>query len=85
VAVREAQKLVEAHIRPQDINHVREESAADVRLTSFDARTTPLLAPEEPVKLGGDGASFEWLMAHASEVEDGVVLDFAAQRERVSG
>lgn len=35
--------VVEARIRPQDINHVREESPADVRLTSFDARTTPLL------------------------------------------
>jgi HlyD family type I secretion membrane fusion protein len=35
--------VVEAHIRPQDINHVREQSAAEVRLSSFDARTTPLL------------------------------------------
>jgi HlyD family type I secretion membrane fusion protein len=35
--------VVEARIRPQDINHVHEESTADVRLTSFDARTTPLL------------------------------------------
>lgn len=35
--------VVEARIRPQDINHVREQSLADVRLTSFDARTTPLL------------------------------------------
>jgi HlyD family type I secretion membrane fusion protein len=35
--------VVEARIRPQDINHVREESLADVRLSSFDARTTPLL------------------------------------------
>lgn len=36
--------VVEARIRPQDINHVRERSLADVRLTSFDARTTPLLS-----------------------------------------
>jgi HlyD family type I secretion membrane fusion protein len=35
--------VVEARIRPQDINHVREGSAAEVRLTSFDARTTPPL------------------------------------------
>jgi HlyD family type I secretion membrane fusion protein len=35
--------IVEAHIRPQDINHVREGSKAEVRLSSFDARTTPLL------------------------------------------
>jgi len=35
--------VVEANIRPQDINHVREDSAAEVRLSAFDARTTPLL------------------------------------------
>lgn len=35
--------VVEAHIRPLDINHVRAEQAAEVRLSSFDARTTPLL------------------------------------------
>ncbi|HET7204016.1 MAG TPA: HlyD family type I secretion periplasmic adaptor subunit [Steroidobacteraceae bacterium] len=35
--------VVEARIRPQDVNHVHEQSAADVRLTGFDARTTPLL------------------------------------------
>ena len=32
--------VVEARIRPQDINHVREQSTADVRLSGFDARTT---------------------------------------------
>jgi HlyD family type I secretion membrane fusion protein len=35
--------VVEAHIRPLDINHVRTDQAAEVRLSSFDARTTPLL------------------------------------------
>jgi HlyD family type I secretion membrane fusion protein len=35
--------VVEARIRPQDIDHVRESSAAEVRLTAFDARTTPLM------------------------------------------
>lgn len=35
--------VVEARIRPQDINHVREESLAEVRLSALDARTTPLL------------------------------------------
>ena len=35
--------VVEARIRPQDINHVREGSTAEVRLSSFDARSTPLL------------------------------------------
>ena len=39
-----AEKLVvEAHIRPLDINHVRIDQPAEVRLTSFDANTTPLL------------------------------------------
>jgi HlyD family type I secretion membrane fusion protein len=35
--------VVEARIRPQDINHVFAEAGAKVRLTAFDARTTPLL------------------------------------------
>ncbi len=35
--------VVEARIRPQDIDHVREESRAEVRLSALDARTTPLL------------------------------------------
>jgi HlyD family type I secretion membrane fusion protein len=35
--------VVEARIRPQDINSVRENAPAEVRLTSFDANTTPLL------------------------------------------
>lgn len=35
--------VVEAHIRPLDINHVQTQQAAEVRLTSFDANTTPLL------------------------------------------
>lgn len=38
--------VVEARIRPQDINHVREHAPAEVRLTSFDARTAPLLDGE---------------------------------------
>ncbi len=35
--------VIEAHIRPQDINHVREGSVAEVRLSAFSARSTPLL------------------------------------------
>lgn len=39
-----AEKLVvEAQIRPLDINNVRVDQAAEVRLSSFDSRTTPLL------------------------------------------
>jgi HlyD family type I secretion membrane fusion protein len=35
--------VVEAQIRPLDINNVRTDQAAEVRLSSFDSRTTPLL------------------------------------------
>jgi membrane fusion protein, type I secretion system len=35
--------VVEARIRPEDVDHVRKDAAAEVRLTAFDARTTPLL------------------------------------------
>jgi len=38
------EKLVlEARIRPEDIDYVRKDGLAEVRLASFDARTTPLL------------------------------------------
>jgi HlyD family type I secretion membrane fusion protein len=39
----QARLVVEARIRPEDINHVQKNASAQVRLTSFDARTTPLL------------------------------------------
>jgi len=35
--------VVEARIRPEDISHVQKHASAQVRLTSFDARTTALL------------------------------------------
>lgn len=35
--------IVEARIRPEDINHVRTGSEADVRLTAYKQRTTPLV------------------------------------------
>jgi HlyD family type I secretion membrane fusion protein len=35
--------VVEARIRPQDIDHVYADASAKVRLAAFDARTTPLL------------------------------------------
>jgi HlyD family type I secretion membrane fusion protein len=35
--------IVEARIRPEDVNHVRAGSVADVRLTAFKQRTTPLV------------------------------------------
>jgi HlyD family type I secretion membrane fusion protein len=36
--------VVEARIRPEDINHVRPGSGAEVRLTAYQQRTTPLVA-----------------------------------------
>ena len=36
--------VVEARIRPEDINHVVPGSAAEVRLTAYKQRTTPLVA-----------------------------------------
>ena len=35
--------IVEARIRPEDINHVLKGSAADIRLTAYKQRTTPLV------------------------------------------
>jgi multidrug efflux pump subunit AcrA (membrane-fusion protein) len=42
--LQEQRLVVEARIRPEDINHVQKNASAQVRLTSFDARTTPLLS-----------------------------------------
>ena len=39
----EKRLVVEARIRPEDINHVRAGTPADVRLTSYKQRTTPLV------------------------------------------
>ncbi|MDH3320266.1 MAG: HlyD family type I secretion periplasmic adaptor subunit [Betaproteobacteria bacterium] len=36
--------IVEARIRPEDINHVRPGFPAEVRLTAYQTRTTPLVA-----------------------------------------
>lgn len=35
--------IVEARIRPEDINHVRKGSPAEIRLTAYKSRTTPLV------------------------------------------
>ncbi len=40
----EKRLIIEARIRPEDVNHVRAGIAADVRLTAFKQRTTPLVA-----------------------------------------
>ena len=43
IVPRDKRLIVEARIRPEDINHVRSGSAADVRLTAYQQRTTPLV------------------------------------------
>jgi HlyD family type I secretion membrane fusion protein len=52
--VPEHEKLVvEAHIHPQDIDHVHKDAPAEVRLSAFDARTVPLL-PAKVVFISAD-------------------------------
>jgi HlyD family type I secretion membrane fusion protein len=69
--------VVEAHIRPLDINHVRTDQSAEVRLSSFDARSTPLLpgrvvfiSPDRVTNQDGDS----WYVAN-------VEVDATALRE----
>jgi HlyD family type I secretion membrane fusion protein len=58
--------VIEARIRPEDVDYVRKDSPAEVRLTAFDARTTPLLpgkvvfvSPDRVTRPGGDS----WFIA----------------------
>jgi HlyD family type I secretion membrane fusion protein len=59
--------VVEAHIRPQDINHVHDQSPAEVRLSGFDARTTPLLPGKvvfvSPDRLTAPESGESWFVA----------------------
>jgi HlyD family type I secretion membrane fusion protein len=59
--------VVEARIRPQDINHVREHAPAEVRLSAFDARTTPLLDGEvvfvSPDRITSPESGESWFVA----------------------
>lgn len=69
--------VVEARIRPQDINSVREGADADVRLSAFDARTTPLL-PGKVVFVSADRVTTEdgesWFVASV-EVDAAALQD----------
>jgi HlyD family type I secretion membrane fusion protein len=66
--VPEREKLViEARIRPEDIDHVRKGSAAQVRLAAFDTRSIPLL-PGTVTFVSGDrvtapGGGESWFVA----------------------
>jgi HlyD family type I secretion membrane fusion protein len=70
--------VVEARIRPQDIDHVREHSAAEVRFTAFDARTTPLLPGTvvfvSPDRITAPESGESWFVAT-------VAVDAAALRD----
>jgi HlyD family type I secretion membrane fusion protein len=60
--------VVEARVRPQDIDHVQKNGSADVRLGAFDARDTPLL-PGTVVFVSADrvtsqsGSGDSWFVA----------------------
>ena len=44
IVPQEKRLIVEARIRPEDVNHVRPGTEADIRLTAYQSRTTPLVA-----------------------------------------
>ncbi len=71
--------IVEARIRPQDINNVREQAAAEVRLTSFDSRTTPLLPATvifvSPDRVTDADSGESWFIAN-------VAVDAASLQDR---
>ena len=53
IVPQEKRLIVEARIRPEDINHVRPGSEADIRLTAYQSRTTPLV-PGSVTYVSGD-------------------------------
>ena len=53
IVPKEKRLIVEARIRPEDINHVRPHSEADIRLTAYQSRTTPLV-PGSVTYVSGD-------------------------------
>ena len=75
--------VVEARIRPQDIDHVREGSVAEVRLTAFDARTTPLLPGTvvfvSPDRMTSKETGESWFVA-TIEVDGGALKEHPAIR-----
>ena len=52
IVPQEKRLIVEARIRPEDINHVRAGSEADIRLTAYQSRTTPLVRRRRDLRLG---------------------------------
>ncbi len=59
--------VVEARIHPQDIDHVHKDAPAEVRLSAFDARTTPLLPAKvvfvSPDRVTAPDSGASWFVA----------------------
>jgi len=53
IVPQEKRLIVEARIRPEDINYVKSGSEADIRLTAYQSRTTPLV-PGSVTYVSGD-------------------------------
>ena len=53
IVPKEKRLIIEARIRPEDINHVLAGSEADIRLTAYQSRTTPLV-PGAVTYVSGD-------------------------------
>jgi HlyD family type I secretion membrane fusion protein len=53
IVPQEKRLIVEARIRPEDINYVKSGSEADIRLTAYQTRTTPLV-PGSVTYVSGD-------------------------------
>jgi HlyD family type I secretion membrane fusion protein len=75
--------VVEARIRPEDIDHVRRDGRAEVRFAGLDARTTPLLpgrivfvSPDRVTRSDGQDA---WFVATV-EVDAAALGDRAGMR-----
>lgn len=75
--------VVEARIRPEDIDHVRRDGSAEVRLTALDSRTVPLLPGKvvfvSPDRVTASDGRDSWFVANV-EVDVGAIGDRSAVR-----
>lgn len=78
--------VVEARIRPEDVDHVRKDAAAEVRLTSGDGRDAPLLPGKvvfvSPDRIttteGGEGWFIATVEVDATALDDRGALNLQA-------
>jgi HlyD family type I secretion membrane fusion protein len=75
--------VVEARIRPQDIDYVRRDSGAEVRLTAFDSRAVPPVPGKvvfvSPDRVAASDGRDAWFVATV-EVDADSIADRAAVR-----